>query len=1696
MRRKITKGLVLALVALMLLAALFAATAINARASGSEPEIVDGVYQIGTADELIWFSNLVNSGTYDADAVLTADIDMSGVTDYVPIGNVASYNNTTFSSPSDSYIGTFDGQGHVIRNLTIDGNTSNLTVGIFGTVGSGGVVKNLGVDNYTFVKESNSVDGRYGAVAGLLVASRVENCYVINSTVDADNRVGGVVAGSSYKGYIEYCFTYKCTVSAYENGDEKRYGWIVGDNSIDTGSVALQIKGTVTRCYTDGERIASTHGGTQNNCHASVSDESFASGSVACSLMYDNADALWGQNLGTDSIPNLTSATVYSFYYNDCLNNSAGIGYSNIAEDQGTTKQLDHTFSLDDGKCTLCGLQKGVAFTDTSGVPKFYDSITDAISAIKPVVKCGIKLYKDFDLPDAYIDIKNCELTIDLNGKTFAPASFAFAPYVGFGYLTITDSSAEQTGKLVLTGSDGALFGNSSTSITLSGGTIEGDVKTSSLFGGVTQNGGVINGDLYVYSDCTLNSGKLNGEIIYSYISDLYIHGGEITTNRLISGTAALNLTITNGTFTYERDGTSVFLDLNDYTTTVAISGGTFVNGLSTTKTLAEHLAAGYAFFDEDGNAVILSEGQKDITEYVTVAQCTSHDFISGNAYEASATTHSKKCAACGTASENAEEHSGGNATCTALAVCSTCNAEYGTYNHTFTDGDAFCDACGSLPITAENFPDEFFRQHVSNNIDTDANGLLSPEEIANVTEIVMGSLGSYIEHASMEGIQYFTSLTRLAITGADNLISLDVSGMTSLSELTLIECRALAELDFSGCVALTELSVYHTSLNTLDLSELTELLKLNISYSPIGSIDLKHNKKLQDFACSNSDITSLDLSQNTELLKLDCFYTSIASLDLSHNTKLQYLTCANTSISYLDLSKNTELSELYCQNNALCYLDLSKNTKLTIFAGNSCGRTVNHCNTSQYKLSAFMVSDLSRVHVLNGTMDATGLVTLNAGETSLKYEYDTGFGDYVLSVEIKFDLIDHAYVNTAATAMDASGHYTQKCNVIGCGEYDEATVEAHTYSSGVCTDCGYACTHPAEFIYTDGNNGQHQKICSVCEHQMAESCTYAHPCVQTCSVCKQNTRPDSQPHTENLTDNGNGTHDVTCSVCGELLDDDAACEYQEIVDGEYLKSAANCTSPAVYYKVCVSGHKTGETFEHGDIAIGAHDYIECICQYCSEFSFSGSGTENDPYVVTTVSELQAAIDSTRNSRNYIILANDMEESYYSVGFLDAVSGMELDLGGHTLTFNGVANGLILDLGSTVKNGTIISNGTAICTQETCSQDLITLTDLCIKSEAGQTVSLQGGNVYIKNCTLESLGKNEIHIYSYGLTVYYSAVVVAEDVSISGISGAFYSQSTSSFTIDGVTSSGLSTVYDYHTHKDLDADHYCERCNGWVTVFENISLSLGDDLKVNYFISKSDFENPRIRFTINGYTKTVDGIPEGEQYSFTFDGIAPQWIGDTIKAELIIGGEVKESIEYSVLRYLNSLKAKTAAELGISDEKYSAMQTLINDLLVYGGAAQCFVGHNTDNLVSEGVTGTEYVAVESTDKVLNNGENVKFETATVYYNNANALKLTFSAADLDGVEFMLKINDGTESKVTYIDNQDRTYTIVTAPICAYSFDDIYTVTAYKNGEVLASLSYSVKSYVFSKQGGTGEMAELAKATYNYGRAAKAYKEAE
>lgn len=166
----------------------------------------------------------------------------------------------------------------------------------------------------------------------------------------------------------------------------------------------------------------------------------------------------------------------------------------------------------------------------------------------------------------------------------------------------------------------------------------------------------------------------------------------------------------------------------------------------------------------------------------------------------------------------------------------------------------------------------------------------------------------------------------------------------------------------------------------------------------------------------------------------------------------------------------------------------------------------------------------------------------------------------------------------------------------------------------------------------------------------------------------------------------------------------------------------------------------------------------------------------------------------------------------------------------------------------------------------------------------------------------------------------------------------------------------------------------------------------------------------------------------------------------------------------------------------------TALDKLINDMLVYGGAAQNYRDYNTNDLVSEGVTGTTFVAPNSTDKNSTSTlTGYEFISANLWFDYANKIIFKFQAADT--ANLAVKIN-GTQ--VDYEDLGNGTYRVETDAISALQFDKVYTASIEVDGDEVASATYSVNSYVYSKGGSNdAELAALVKALYNYGLSAKA-----
>lgn len=303
-----------------------------------------------------------------------------------------------------------------------------------------------------------------------------------------------------------------------------------------------------------------------------------------------------------------------------------------------------------------------------------------------------------------------------------------------------------------------------------------------------------------------------------------------------------------------------------------------------------------------------------------------------------------------------------------------------------------------------------------------------------------------------------------------------------------------------------------------------------------------------------------------------------------------------------------------------------------------------------------------------------------------------------------------------------------------------------------------------------------------------------------------------------------------------------------------------------------------------------------------------------------------------------------------------------------------------------------------------------------------------------------------------------------------------------------------------------------------VSTIDSASVNLGTDISVVYYATlDEDHAGAQMKFTFNDEETVVDGVATGveNEYAYTFTGIAPQCMGDNIKADLIFNDAVVATKDgYSVLANCQNLLAESAAELGLTDGQYAAMETLIADLLVYGAKAQVYRSYKTDALVDAGVTGATALGeisadVDERDIYDSSSATVAFTALGVFFDYTNSLYFKFTAPDVTDADVKIVISkldseyeaigsvEYVLSECELINEETSEYKINSEDVSVLDFDVVYKaeikIKGKKNFTTAQELYYSVNSYAYAKQ--TSEnpaMANLAKALYNYGVSAAAY----
>ena len=269
--------------------------------------------------------------------------------------------------------------------------------------------------------------------------------------------------------------------------------------------------------------------------------------------------------------------------------------------------------------------------------------------------------------------------------------------------------------------------------------------------------------------------------------------------------------------------------------------------------------------------------------------------------------------------------------------------------------------AAGDVEINEANFPDANFRSYVQTEFDKDGDNKLSSAEIAAVKEIIASLRGI----KNLKGIEFFTAL----------------------ETLNCVECE----------------------LTELDVSKNTELKILHCRENELTKLDVSKNTKLEILSCSKNELTALDVSQNTKLTFLDCASNQLTALDVSKNPELKDLYCRNNFLAELDVSKNLELKSISCGKNGLTSLDLDQNKEITYV------NLDNHQFYNKGTLPAGETFDMKTLpgsfdpsrtkNWIGGTVDAAGILTVDADATEVTYNYQTKSGNaganYLMSCKL-----------------------------------------------------------------------------------------------------------------------------------------------------------------------------------------------------------------------------------------------------------------------------------------------------------------------------------------------------------------------------------------------------------------------------------------------------------------------------------------------------------------------------------------------------------------------------------------------------------------------------------------------------------------------------------------------------------------------
>ena len=320
------------------------------------------------------------------------------------------------------FIGVFDGNGHIIKGLYVNIQTTDRDVyaGLFGY--SRGMIKNLGMMDGSVSASSSSSSA--GGIAGYNIGT-ISDCYNTGSVSASaassaySYSYAGGIAGWNY-GTISNCYN-TGSASASVSSSSSSFS-----SSSSAGGIAGDNVGTISNCYNTGS-VSATATSTSSSSHAGgiagyndgtgTISNCYNTGSVSSSSSYSCAGGIAGQNY---------NGTISNCYYLNIIFEGVGNGTDDPVS--CTLKQMtqqDTFVGFDfDTVWTMAG-NEDYLYPELQDVPMQFEKELASIS-VTPPTKTEYLEGKE------QLDVTGGKLTLTYNNGTTEEIDLAADMVSGF----------------------------------------------------------------------------------------------------------------------------------------------------------------------------------------------------------------------------------------------------------------------------------------------------------------------------------------------------------------------------------------------------------------------------------------------------------------------------------------------------------------------------------------------------------------------------------------------------------------------------------------------------------------------------------------------------------------------------------------------------------------------------------------------------------------------------------------------------------------------------------------------------------------------------------------------------------------------------------------------------------------------------------------------------------------------------------------------------------------------------------------------------------------------------------------------------------------------------------------------------------------------------------------------------------------